>query len=206
VNGAVVVRGVLDVSALRVDRSGREAPIYWGMWGLILIEVAVFASLISSYLYLRLNAIEWPPGGVDPPEVLLPTINTGLLLISIYFVHVADRAVRAARNRALVLALTASTVLAIVFLVIKAVEYGHLGFRWDSHAYGSAVWTLTGFHALHMVTIVLKTIVIVILAVRGYFTPERNISLQVNGLYWHFVAVVWIPIYVVVYLSPRFLG
>jgi cytochrome c oxidase subunit III len=196
---------VVDVSDLPVLGSGRQVPVYWGMWGLILIEATVFASLIASYFYLRMVAPEWPPAGVKPPELLLPTVNTVVLGASAYFMHRADTGIRKGDTGWLKLGLAISVVLAIAFLVIKVIEYSGVDYRWDSHAYGSIVWTLTGFHAFHVTAVILKTFVILALAARGYFTRDRNIGVVANGLYFNFVALVWLPIYAVLYYAPRLL-
>lgn len=194
----------IDVSHLGVHHNGREAPLYWGMWGLIAIEATVFASLISTYLYLASVSTDWPPAGVDPPKLLLPTVNTVVLLSSSWFVAKADRAARRGEQRWLRVGLGIATALAFVFLAIKVVEYGtEVPYRWDSHAYGSIVWTLTGFHTAHVIALVLKTAIVEVLALRGYFDHERNLGVQTQGLYWHFVVAAWIPIYAVLYLSPR---
>jgi cytochrome c oxidase subunit III len=195
--------GDVDVRDIDVARHGREPPIYWGVWGLVIIEAVVFASLVSTYFYLWLLADDWPPDGTSPPSLLLPTINTGVLLASIPFVRISDQAVRAGRRGKLVFGLVASLSLAIVFLAIKAVEYSKMGFRWDSHAYGSIVYALTGFHALHVIALVLKTTIVIVLAARGYFKPWRDVGVQVNGVYWYFVIAVWIPLYLIIFISPR---
>jgi cytochrome c oxidase subunit III len=197
------VTGDLDLRHIDVRRHGHEPPLYWGIWGLMIVEAVVFASLISSFLYLRLLADNWPPAGTEPPSLLLPTINTGVILATMPFVRIADRAVTAGHRGRLVLGLAGGLVLALAFIVIKSIEYGKMDFRWDDHAYGSAVYAITGFHAAHMVVLVLKTIVILVLAVRGYFKPWRDVGIQVNGIYWYFVVVVWIPIYLVVFVMPK---
>lgn len=93
--------------------------------------------------------------------------------------------------------------LAGVFLVLKVVEYSQVSYSWDDHAYGSVVWLVIGFHSTHVITLVLKTIVMLVLEWRGYFNEKRTLGVQVNGLYWHFVVAVWLPLYVVLYWSPR---
>lgn len=143
---------------------------------------------------------------MDPPELLVPTINTALLLGTVPCTYVADRRIRRNDRRGLAIALAISIVLAGVFIALKLYEFGGMSFRWDSHAYGSIVWATTGFHLAHVTVIFLKTIVVEILAVRGYFTEDRNLGVQVNGLYWYFVVAIWIPIYAIVYLSPRVVG
>lgn len=196
---------VIDASRFGVFNNGPRSPLYWGMWGLMTVEAIVFASLLSSYFYLYLGAGEWPPAGAKAPDLLLPTVNTAVLLASAWFVHKADSGIRRGDERWLKLGLGIGVVLALVFLGVKVYEYGHLSYRWNSHAYGSIVWTVTGFHSAHVVGLVLKTVVVEILAFRHYFTRERNLGVQVNGLYWNFVVAVWIPIYAVLYLAPHVL-
>lgn len=194
----------IDVSGLSRHNNGASAPLWWGILGLVLVEGAVFATLISSYLYLRLVALEWPPAGVEPPKLLLPTINTLILLVSSGFVHMADRGIRRGDQRRLKIGLGVAIPLALAFLVIKVVEYSSVPYRWDSHVYGSIVWTLTGFHTMHVLALLIKTFVVEYLALRGYFNQDRNLGVEVNGIYWHFVVVAWLPIYFVLYFVPRF--
>ena len=99
--------------------------------------------------------------------------------------------------------MTTGIVLALIFLAIKSYEYSSLEYRWNSHAYGSIVWAISGFHALHVVALVLKTIVVASLGWLGYFNKQRRLGVIVNGIYWHFVVIVWIPLYLVLYWSPR---
>lgn len=173
------------------------------MVGLITVEATVFSTLIASYFYLRLGHPEWPPAGVEEPKLLVPTINTVVLLLSSLPMHSADRGIARNDQRALKLGLLGSLVLALVFLGIKAYELSHLEYSWNSHAYGSIVWTILGFHSLHVSALVLKTIVVGLLAIKGFFHAEERIAVQVNGLYWHFVVAVWIPLYLVLYWVPR---
>jgi cytochrome c oxidase subunit III len=197
---------VIDVSGYTPFNNGRAAPLWWGFWGMILVETIVFSSLIASYFYLRLVASSWPPAGIEPPKLLLPTINTVLLVASSFFVHMADKGIKKGDLFRLRLGLGVGILLAAAFLVIKVIEYSKVTYTWDQHAYGSIVWTITGFHALHVTALVLKTLVIEVLALRGYFDEERNIGVEVNGMYWHFVVAVWIPLYLVLYWGPRVMG
>ena len=196
---------VIDAGRFSVHNNGRNAPLYWGIWGLIIVESMVFASLLSSYFYLRLESGQWPPAGVKAPELALPTINTLLLVASSYFVYRADSGIRKSDLSWLARGLAIGAAMALLFLALKWVEYSGLDYRWDSHAYGSIVWTISGFHAAHVTALVLKTLVVLVLARRGYFNGDYNLPVQVNGLYWYFVVVVWLPIYAVLYWTPRVL-
>lgn len=201
-NGA----SVLDVGHLPNLAPRSHAPVWWGMVMLLAIEGAVFGTLVVSYFYLGMDEPHWPPAGVDPPELLLPTVNTAILLASSVTMYMADRAAADDDQRRLRVGLLLSLALASAFLVLKVIEYSGVPYRWDDHAYGSIVWTIVGFHSTHVLTLVLKTLVVATLAWRGYFDARRVIGVQVNGLYWHFVTLVWLPLYVVLYWAPRMLG
>jgi cytochrome c oxidase subunit III len=180
-----------------------QAPLWWGFWGIILIETTVFATLITSYFYLNLSYPEIPPAGVKKPDLLLPTISSIFLFSSSYTMHKADSASEKGDNNTLKWFLIFSILLAAAFLVLKYFEYSNVEYRWDSHAYGSVVWAIIAFHSTHVVSLVLKTIFVAYLSWRGYFNKERHLGVTVNGIYWHFVVAVWLPLYLVLYWSPR---
>ncbi|HSK09115.1 MAG TPA: cytochrome c oxidase subunit 3 [Vicinamibacterales bacterium] len=195
----------IDVSDRPNLVSGARAPLWWGMVLLLVIEATVFGTLIASYFYLRLGQPAWPPPGVEPPDLLLPTVNTFVLLASSVPMFLADRGITEGKVRRLVWGMAASVVLGVVFLVLKVIEYGDVPYRWDDHAYGSIVWTIIGFHSAHVASVILKSVVVGLLGYRGYFNRERHLGVQVNGLYWHFVVAVWVPLYAVLYWAPRVL-
>jgi cytochrome c oxidase subunit 1/cytochrome c oxidase subunit I+III len=205
--------GALPVSAVISSMGGRP-PYFYGMVLLIVIEAAVFAALISSFFYLAAGAESWPPGDMKPPELLLPTVNTLFLLASSGAMFVADRGIRKGNQRRLKIGYVVACLLAAVFLAGKVVEYvGIPGtvfkgvtYTWETNAYGSIVWTIIGYHSLHVLALLLKTLVIGVWGFQGYFNRERHAPVEVNGLYWHFVVLVWLPLYATLYLSPRLLG
>lgn len=189
---------------LGTGASGPGANIWWGIVGLIAIEITVFSALIASYFYYQVLAPGWPPE--PPPPLLLATINTFVLIGSSIAIAIADRGIRDGRQGRLRAGLVASILFAVAFLVLKGVELAGKEYRWDSHAYGSLVWMMLGLHSLHVLSVLLKSCVMAVLAFRGYFSERRYVGIQVNGMYWHFVVVIWIPIYITLYLSPRMGG
>lgn len=203
VRAAMAPRPVLDLSHLSPYTFGAQSTVFWGMLGMILIESVVFATLIASYFYLRAQAVAWPPPGTDPPALTLPTLNTLVLLLSSLVLHWGDTGIRQGNQQRLAWGLFGAALLGTVFLVLKVVEYSSVEYRWDTHAYGSIVWLIIGFHSAHVLTLLLKTVVVDTLAFRRYFTKERRIGVTVNGIYWHFVVLVWLPLYAVIYLVPR---
>ena len=197
------VRPIIDVSGYSPYNQNTASPLFWGMLGMILIETMVFASLVSAYFYLRAHAPEWPPGGVEPPKLMMPTVATVILIISSGFLHWGDTGIRKGDSRRLSIGMLVAALLGVVFLVLKAIEYSQKSYRWDSHVYGSIVWTIAGFHSAHVMALLLKTLVVDTLAFRGYFNRERRLGVTINGVYWHFVVAIWIPLYVVIYIVPR---
>ncbi len=193
----------LDVRHLSPYAVRSDGMVWWGMLGMIAIETAVFAMLVSSYFYLKTQSDTWPLGGFDPPKLLLPTINTVVLLISSVVMHWADKGAALDDQRRLRLGIIGAASLAVVFLTLKVVEYSSVPYLWDDNAYGSIVWLIIGFHSVHVFLLLAKTVVVSTLAMRGYFDPTRRLGVIINGMYWHFVVAVWVPLYIVLYWSPR---
>lgn len=200
-------RLVLDVSAYPSLVKGPRGALWWAFSGLILIEVVLFTGLIATYYYLKFLNPHWPPAGDKLPMRVLPTINTLVLICSSFAIYYADTSIsERGDKRGMVMGLVASLLLGVTFLVLKVVEYSQVEYFWDSHAYGSIVWTMIVFHSSHVLSVVLKTSVVLALAYRGHWTKERCQGIKVNGLYWHFVVVIWIPLYFTIYWSPRLHG
>lgn len=197
--------GALPVSTI-ISSKGSQPPFWWGMILLIIIEAVVFASLISSYFYLRAGAEVWPLDYIDPPDLLLPIIGTVVLLLSSIPIYYADRGIQKGDQRRQKIGLAIGFVLGLIFLVIKVIEYSGKTYDWSTNAYGSIVWVIIGYHAVHVLALLIKTAVVGVLAFRDYFDEERNAAMQVNGLYWHFVVIVWIPLFLTLYIAPHVLG
>jgi cytochrome c oxidase subunit III len=183
--------------------AGNRAPVWWGMMLLVAIEITVFATLISSWFYLGLMLPEWPPPDVQPPDLMLPLINTGVLLTSSVTVLLATRALREGKMRRLKVALGVAVVLETVFFVIKLMVSGGIQHSWDDHAYASIFWMINRLHTGHVLAAVLMGMVAFALALQGHFTRERRLGMDVVNIYFQFVALVWLPVLLVLFLLPR---
>lgn len=192
-----------DASRLPVLVTGPRSPLWWGMVGLVVIESVVFASLVSAYFYLGFHAAAWPPAGVETPDLLLPTAGLGILLASALVLRWGHVGIARGNATRLTGGLATAVALAGVFLALRAVEYGALDYGWDTHAYGSIVWTMVGLHSAHVLAVVLKTLVAGALTVREHFTRARRVGIEIGGIYWYFTVAIWVPLYVVIYLVPR---
>jgi cytochrome c oxidase subunit III len=194
----------INVAHLPTLVSGARAPLWWGMLFLVLIECLVFGAFIAGYLYLRFLAPEWPPAGIEPPDLLLPTVNSLILIGSSVAIYFGDKAIsERGDQRGMLIGVGLAALFGLVFVLLKVVEYYDSEYYWDSHAYGSVVWTMIVFHSSHVVSVLLKAVVVLYLGFKGHFTKHRSLGVKVNGLYWHFVVVIWIPLYLAIYWAPR---
>jgi cytochrome c oxidase subunit 3 len=179
-------------------------------------SVPELGSLENALLWPDFKAI-WPstapgftgaPGGtVEPFSTIgpwpLPTLNTALLLTSGVTLTIAHHALIAG-NRARTIAFMWITVLlGLIFLFVQGFEYAHaykdLNLKLSSGIFGSTFFMLTGFHGFHVFVGMLMLLFITIRLMKGHFTPERHFGFEGAAWYWHFVDVVWLGLYVVVY-------
>lgn len=200
-----VTRPVVDASDLTRRPKGDANPLWWAVVGLVAIEVTVVGMFLASWFYLRMGEPQWPPAGFEAPPLLWPTLNLVILLGSVVSMAWAGRAALRGEQRKLVMGVWISCAGAVLVLLFRLLQFKALPFRWDEHAFGSLVWVLTGFHFAHVTATVLGTATIGVAAALGYFNRDRYIAVQVDALYWYFVALVWIPLYGVIYWGPRLL-
>ena len=181
---------------------GSKNIIWWGMLGLITIETVVVGGLIAIYFFLKLHNPAWPPEGIERPSLWLPALGTLVLIGSGLAMRIGDKGAKQEQQRRVVLGQTTALLLASLFLALKVVEYSGYDYNWSTHAYGSSVYALIVFHSGHVLSVVLKGLVVLAMAIRGMFTKDRRLALEVNGLYWQFIVIIWLPIFFTLYISP----
>lgn len=178
------------------------------MWAFLASEVLFFTGLIASFLLLRAQA----KPGIDHAlldSIPLVSLNTFILLTSSLTVVLAhDAAVRNLQGR-LKLFLVASIILGATFVGMQGFEYSSLyaeGLSWTGDGYGTAFFTLTGTHGLHVIIGIIWCIVVLIRALQGGFNDKNYGGVEIFGLYWHFVDIVWILLFTLVYLMNTSAG
>lgn len=188
------------MEAVRVAVRPWQTTLYLGMVLFLISESFLFGSLFWTYYYLkgRLEPL-WPPEGVHL-AIGLASINTAILLSSSVAIQWAISSIRRGSQRGLVLGLLATILLGATFLIITGWEWTHLPFRPWSHAYGSIFYTLTGFHAAHVLGGLFILLALLVRALRGRFSRERYLAVEVGGLYWHFVDAVWLGVFSTIFL------
>jgi cytochrome c oxidase subunit III len=197
-------RIVADVSRLPTVVYGMRNLVSWGTTGFMIIEGFSLGLCAITYVYLRKNTAVWPPHGTQLPQLLVPTINLAVMVLSLplalWTKHRAERMESGATRIGLVL----SSIVAVVVFGLRLAEFASLHTQWNSSAYGSIAWTILGFQGTLILIDMYDTIGITAIM---FLRPESKWYPEVadNALYWVFTVVVWIPLYFLVYFGPRWL-
>lgn len=148
-----------------------------------------------------------PAGTVEPFSTIgpwpLPTVNTALLLTSGVTLTIAHHALLAGNRAKTILWMWITVLLGVTFLIVQGYEYAHairdLNLKLSSGIFGSTFFMLTGFHGFHVFVGMLMLLFITLRLQKGHFTPSRHFGFEGAAWYWHFVDVVWLGLYIVVY-------
>jgi len=183
------------------------------MWGFLASDCMFFGSLIATYLIYRGRAERMVEGGQGrgplPHEVLdIPytSVSAFVLLMSSLTMVLALAAIQKGNQRGLRVWLLATALLGSIFLGGQWFEFNSFykedGLGLTTNMFGSTFYTLTGFHGTHVLIGVIMLLSLVWVSLRGGLKPEQSINVEIIGLYWHFVDIVWIIIFTLVYLIP----
>ena len=197
-----------------VDAPAPHHPIYdydsgppverqkFAIWLFLATEVMFFSGLIGAYIVLRTAAASWP----DPQERLavdITAFNTFLLITSSWTMVKAVFAAKEGKNSSLLRWLAATILIGSGFVSIQVYEYIELykhGSWPNVDIFWSTFYAMTGFHGLHVVVGVIWLIWVWFRCLRGKYTVKNNIGVELAGLYWHFVDLVWVLLFTIVYL------
>jgi heme/copper-type cytochrome/quinol oxidase subunit 3 len=194
---------LLDIRHLPTFAFGHRSPMWWGTMGLIVIESTVFALAVMTYFYLRSHANVWPMSRF-PPDLLWGNVITLVILVSLVPNWLAKRAAEKLDLAGVRKWMLVSSLFGLAILGVRVFEFTALNTRWDSDAYGSAVWMLIGLHTTHLLTDFYDTVVLTVLMFTGPLEGKRFVDVSENAGYWYFVVFSWLPIYAVIYWGARF--
>jgi len=168
----------------------------------ILSEVMLFGALFAAYFVVRADATGWPPpdAGLERPELLLPGINTILLVTSSVTMQLAVWAAPKGDRGRLLRWMGLTLLLGGTFLVIQGYEFATNGFELRDGTFGSTFYTLTGFHGAHVLVGLVAIAIVANRARRGFVTAERHTAVEAASYYWHFVDVVWLFLFSTLYV------
>jgi cytochrome c oxidase subunit 3 len=183
------------------NQSSRVDAPTLGMLLFIASEIMLFGSFFTVYFFDRVvaNPPEWPPEGFHLP-VFVAGVNTIILVTSSFTIHWALQGIKSGNRAALKGGLVLTIALGLTFLLTQAREYSRIGFAPHDGAFGSTFYGLTGLHGAHVFVGLTILTFAAIRAFRGHFTPEHHHGVEIAGIYWHFVDVMWIVVYTTVYI------
>ena len=206
-----------------------DTSFRWSMSWFIFSEVMFFAAFFGALFYARTIATPWlgdldhkqflwpnfgaawpstgPAGTIEKFNTIgpwpIPTINTALLLLSGVTLTIAHHALKDNHRSKLIFWLSATIALGVIFLGLQVLEYAHayqdLNLKLTSGIFGSTFFLLTGFHGFHVFVGMLMLLFITLRLQKGHFTSNKHFGFEGAAWYWHFVDVVWLGLYVVVY-------
>jgi cytochrome c oxidase subunit 3 len=182
------------------NQSSRVEAQKLGMYLFIISEIMLFGAFFTAYFFIRVvNEAEWPAEGTELP-VYIALVNTLVLVSSSFTMHWASLGARNENRFALKAGLFTTLCLGATFLMVQINEYVNIGFAPGDHAQGSIFYGLTGLHGAHVFVGLTLLLFATIRAWRGHFTAKEHRGVEIPGIYWHFVDLMWIVVYLTVYV------
>jgi len=166
----------------------------------ILSEVMLFGALFAAYFVIRSESGGWPPNGQERPELLLPGLNTLLLLSSSVTMQWAVRAIGRGEVTTMRRALRLTLLLGSIFILVQGYEFATNGFGLDAGVFGSTFYTLTGFHGAHVLAGLGFMAIVATRARRGLISQGHHTAVEAASYYWHFVDAVWVVLFSTLYV------
>jgi cytochrome c oxidase subunit 3 len=181
-------------------RSSRVDASTLGVLLFIASEVMLFGSFFTAYFFVRVvNGIDWPPEEFHLP-VFVAGVNTAILLTSSFTVHWALQSIKRGYRPGLQAGLVITFFLGLAFLLTQVTEYARVGFAPSDGSFGTIFFCLTGLHGAHVFVGLCLLLMATVRAFRGHFSPEAHWGVELPGIYWHFVDVMWIVVYTTIYV------
>ena len=179
-------------------------PAMMGMYIFLASEVMFFGSMFAMYFYLfGSHPFSWPPPNTDPVNWWpIPTVNTVILLSSGVTCHFALESIAHDRRRSFYILLVSTIILGALFEAGQVFEFTHARITFGGlNQFGSAFFTMTGFHGLHVAGGLVFLLLMLGRALKGHFNSQHHVGFAAATLYWHFVDVVWIFLFLILYLA-----
>jgi cytochrome c oxidase subunit III len=181
------------------NRSSRVEPQLLGMLIFIISEVMVFGAFFTAYFFIRVaQGDPWPAHGTTLP-VEVAAFNTAILISSSFTMHWAETSIKNGNRFGLKAGIVTTFLLGATFLFIQINEYANIGFAPQNSAQASIFYGLTGLHGAHVFIGLTLLMMVVIRSLRGHYSPDAHRGVEVPGIYWHFVDIMWIIVFTTVY-------
>jgi cytochrome c oxidase subunit 3 len=181
-------------------RSSRVEPQLLGMLLFIISEVMVFGAFFTAYFFIRVaQGDPWPAHGTTLP-VEVAGVNTAILVSSSLTMHWAQTSIKNGNRLGLKAGILTTFLLGCTFLFVQINEYANIGFAPQDHAQATIFYSLTGLHGAHVFIGLSLLLFVTIRSFRGHYSQTEHRGVEVPGIYWHFVDIMWIIVYSTVYV------
>ena len=193
----------VDVSDVPTSGFETKSPPWWGTVGFMVVEGTSLILCAASYVYLSRNFHVWPPSANAVPDLAVPTASLMVLvLVAVLGIPIHRRAEHKDR-KGLVNLLLGTAALQAVLIVLRLLEFDALNVKWDSSAYGSAAWFTLGLHTTLLVVDFFETLVFGLIFLLGPVHDDHYEDADEVAFYGWFLAGSWIPLYFLLFFSPR---
>ena len=171
-----------------------------GMFLFIASEVMLFGSFFTAYFFVRVvNGEPWPLPPFHLP-IFVAGINTAILVTSSFTMHWALTSIKRGNRAGLQAGLVLTFLMGLTFLLTQVMEYSRIGFAPHDGSFGTIFFCLTGLHGGHVFVGLTLLAFATIRSFRGHFSPQHHHGVEIPGIYWHFVDVMWIVVYSTIYI------
>ena len=173
-----------------------------GVYLFIISEAMLFGSFFTAYFFIRVVSNfydKWPPEPFTFP-VNVAVVNTCILVFSSVVVHWALVSIKRGNRAGLQVGLAVTFLMGLTFLITQLNEYVKAGFSIHDGAFASVFYGLTGLHGLHVFVGLTLLAIMNVRTLRGHFSPEAHTGVEMAGIYWHFVDIMWIIVFFTVYI------
>lgn len=190
-----------SVGSFGEDAAAARGNMLLGVKLGILSEVMLFGALFAVYFVVRSESRGWPPAaGFERPELLLPGLNTLLLVSSSGTMQWAVRSARRGDRSHLLSWLGLTLLLGGIFILVQGYEFATNGFGLDAGIFGSTFYILTGFHGAHVLAGLGLMAIVANRARLGLVSAEHHTAVEATSYYWHFVDAVWLFLFSTLYV------
>ncbi|MGK7887759.1 MAG: heme-copper oxidase subunit III [Leptolyngbyaceae cyanobacterium] len=182
--------------------SDHEHPDFrvFGLLTFLFSESLMFGGFFATFLVLRGAAAQWPPEETEV-ELLLPAINTIILVSSSFVIHLGDDAIKKNDVKGMRLWYAVTALMGVIFLGGQLYEYLTLGYGLQTNLFANCFYLTTGFHGLHVLVGVFLILGVLWRSRRdGHYSDSKHVGIEMAEIYWHFVDIIWIVLFTLIYI------
>jgi cytochrome c oxidase subunit III len=196
----------ITIVTTNVDHHQEEHPDLRviGLLTFLISESLMFGGFFAAYLFFRGSTEVWPPEGTEV-ELLLPTINTIILVSSSFVIHLGDAAIKKDDVQGMRKWYGITAIMGAIFLLGQVVEYMSLGYGMTTNVFSNCFYLMTGFHGLHVFIGLLLILGVLWRSRReGHYSVHKHTGIEMAEMYWHFVDIIWIVLFTLIYVLTLF--